>query len=233
MEIQKPIIGKSTIPANIYRDLDLTGTFKVGFIGATELLGDIRGLYGLDKGCGNGRSTKFLDKLGAKAEGIDIDQDMVNTAQRLTPHLSFKVSTYDHIPFEDNEFDFVFSALTHVESDPTKNYAIKSDREVLRVLKPGGFYVIVTSNPAMWGHEYISFKSSFPPTFSSKSGERVNITFKDKVQVTFQDYYWQEEDYKRILTEAGFEDKFEIVKPLPINDLCTIPPAMVIKAFKK
>lgn len=232
MQIERPAVGKSTIPPNIYQELDLSGTLKIGFIGAAKLLGNMKDLYGLDKGCGHGRSTKFLHLLGAKTEGVDIDQDMVDIARKLLPKLSFNVSTYDHIPFDNELFDFAFSAFSHVENDPTQDHIIKSDKEVCRVLKPGKPYVIITSNTPMWGHEYISFKSSFPPSFSGRSGDRINVTFKGKAGVTFQDYYWKEEDYRRVLTEAGFHN-FETVKPPPINDLCDIPPAMVIKAFKK
>ena len=231
-KIQKPFPGKSTIAANDYELLGLNDTFKVGFIGAAKLLGNIKGLSGLDKGCGNGRSTKFLHRLGAKVKGVDIDDGMIQVAKKLLPYLPFSKSTYDQIPFKDNTFDFAFSAFSHVENDPTKDSIIQSDKEVYRVLKPGGFYIILTSNPQMWGHEYKSFKSYFPPDFKGESGNKVNMTFKDKVQVTFQDYYWKEEDYGRILTQAGFDDNFEIIKPVPINDLCNIPPAMIIKAHK-
>lgn len=91
----------------------------------------------LDLGCGEGRFTRFLAEAGAFAVGLDPIQRMLEHAQRLGGG-AFVVGNGEHLPFRDATFDGVAAYLSLIDI-PDFRAAI---RDVARVLKPGGRFVI-------------------------------------------------------------------------------------------
>ncbi|NMB54866.1 MAG: class I SAM-dependent methyltransferase [Leptolinea sp.] len=76
--------------------------------------------------------------------GFDISPDMSALAQRnakeygLTERSEYRLGNCDHLPFEDNYFDAVFSnGSLHEWAEPKSSF-----EEIWRVLKPGGRYFI-------------------------------------------------------------------------------------------
>lgn len=112
----------------------------VKFFGRISKDMDIRCMKGLDFGCGVGRNTVFMDKLGLYAYGIDISEESIRLGNL---NFSFvypsKLMVYNGttIPFEDNFFDFVIShgVLDHMVMDKAKECM----KEIHRVLKPKGW----------------------------------------------------------------------------------------------
>ncbi|MFQ5587974.1 MAG: methyltransferase domain-containing protein [Nitrospiria bacterium] len=95
----------------------------------------------LEIGGGSGYQASLISSHGCTVSSIDI-------ASRPTPPKSyFPVKTYDgeHIPFEDNSFDLIFSSnvLEHVKNLPTLFLEMK------RVLKPGGTLIHILPS-ATW-----------------------------------------------------------------------------------
>ncbi|MFC2170839.1 class I SAM-dependent methyltransferase [Calditrichota bacterium] len=93
----------------------------------------------LDDGCGAGRYTVALRKLGiAKVTGIDVSLEAIELAKQRNPYpeneVSFQSGSVLELPFEDNRFDFVFSngVLHHTESTE------RGLEEIYRVTKLGG-----------------------------------------------------------------------------------------------
>jgi len=103
----------------------------------------------LDIGCGNALITKYFIEFGIDAFGIDISE----TAKENIPSEKFKSHNLNHkeYPFEDGEFDFVFSksVVEHLH-----NPDILLD-ESFRILKKGGTMICMTPS---WKHAY---KESF------------------------------------------------------------------------
>lgn len=101
----------------------------------------------LDLGCGSGRYSYALKKLGAKeVTGVDIDTDFAKNAG--IEGINFIEGSVDKIPFEDNSFDFVFcnGVLHHT------NHIKEGIKEISRVLKKNGYawiYVYGT-NSVFW-----------------------------------------------------------------------------------
>ena len=94
----------------------------------------------LDGGCGSGRLSFVLEKLGADdVVGIDVSGFAIETAERYREHLdvdrvSFRQGSLLDLPFDDHSFDLVFSmGVLHHTPDWKKGLA-----ELIRVLKPGG-----------------------------------------------------------------------------------------------
>ena len=122
------------------RRLDLIG-FDRGFF---------KGKVCLDAGCGGGRNTIAMARLGAaEAHGIDIGAAGVADARERAatlPNVTFQQASVEAIPYPDETFDVVWCAgvLMHVGNDE------KALDELSRVLKPGGLlYMLVYATGGM------------------------------------------------------------------------------------
>ncbi|WP_421655723.1 class I SAM-dependent methyltransferase [Leptothermofonsia sp. ETS-13] len=101
-------------------------------------LGEVRGKYLLDLGCGAGENSVYFALKGAQCVAADYSPGMVEVALKLAEKNGVKVAGHVvnamAIDFPDNTFDIVYASnLLHHIPDP--RLAI---REMHRVLKPGG-----------------------------------------------------------------------------------------------
>lgn len=94
----------------------------------------------LDAGCGGGRYTVALSRLGfKKVVGIDIgSKGLADAGRRVKEcdikNVDFVEGSVLDLPFENSTFDFVFSnGVLHHTTDTMKGL-----EEIYRVLKPGG-----------------------------------------------------------------------------------------------
>jgi len=106
----------------------------------------IKGRKVLDMGCGSGRYTCALARLGAKrVTGIDYGDSGLEKAKELAKsnrikNVTFVKGSILRMPFKDEEFDFVFNNGVFQHSESIK----KAMKELYRVLKKGGaswFYI--------------------------------------------------------------------------------------------
>jgi ubiquinone/menaquinone biosynthesis C-methylase UbiE len=144
----------------------------------------------LEVGCGTGSlSLLAKDRAGAQSQvcGIDVAPDMVESAKRKAIKagldVQFQLGRIEDIPFADNHFDLVLSSfmLHHVPGDDAKKQGMK---EIFRVLKSGGRYLIVDIAPA---------KSPFLYGI-------INGVFGQK------SFEYNLQDYIPMLEQAGFVD---------------------------
>ncbi len=112
-----------------------------------EMLPDVRGLAGVDVGCGEGHNTRLLAQRGARVTAIDISGRFVgyaNASEGATPlGIDYAVASAVELPFADGTFDFAtgFMSLGGVR---------ETDRvlaEAFRILRPGGFLQFSTMHP--------------------------------------------------------------------------------------
>ncbi len=109
----------------------------------------------LDCGCGPGPITLSFAEIVApgRVVGIDIEPAMIAQATQLAAdseleNLEFRVADIYDLPYEDGEFDVVFSsAVTEHLSDP-----VRALREILRVTKPGGVGAVARTD---WSFPFI------------------------------------------------------------------------------
>lgn len=95
----------------------------------------------LDAGCGHGYFTYFLKKKGYHVVGVDISYKAIEKARASCPEIEFKVcSLSDRLPFENNTFDVVWSTEVIEHIYDVYTYI----REINRVLKPKGLFVLTT-----------------------------------------------------------------------------------------
>lgn len=105
----------------------------------------ITGKAVLDVGCGRGYGTELMAKYASVITGLDYDQDTVDDNSRRLKNVHnvrFIRAAIPPLPFEDQSFDVItaFQFIEHIE--PRKEFL----KECLRVLKPGGRFLITTPN---------------------------------------------------------------------------------------
>lgn len=100
------------------------------------------GLHVLEIGCGKGALLNRLRSAGHTASGIDPDAEAIAFCNKTYPGVDARVGFGDQLPFADHSFDTVlsFDVFEHIpDSD-------KHLKEVRRVLKSGGVYLLQTPN---------------------------------------------------------------------------------------
>jgi ubiquinone biosynthesis O-methyltransferase len=106
------------------------------------LIGDVKGRQVLDVGCGDGELALELRRRGATVVGIDASAEMIAAAKvragRENADVGFQLARADELPFPDGQFDIVtaITILCFVDD------AGPVFREIARVLRPGGRFVI-------------------------------------------------------------------------------------------
>ena len=95
----------------------------------------------LDVGCGVGGSTRRLSReTGCRVTGIDLSDQYIDAAERLTQLLAMQERVKFHaasalaLPFDDNAFDGAWSIQMNMNVEDKLSWL----KELHRVLKPGG-----------------------------------------------------------------------------------------------
>ena len=129
----------------------LRGTTLREMVGALQLP---KGSRGLDAGCGIGLQCLLLAEAvgpGGHVTGLDISAEMLKRGGEivkeagLSEHISFQEGDVNSLPFEDNTFDWAWSAdcVGYAPLEP-----LPLLKEMARVVKPGGIVAI-----AAWSSE--------------------------------------------------------------------------------
>ena len=157
-------------------------------------LGDISGLRLLDVACGTGHLAGEASRRGARAEGLDFSEAMVEVASRNYPGVPFRVGDAEALPYPDGHFDVVTCAfgLLHL---PNPEQGIS---EAHRVLRPGGRYAFTVWCSPEQGHELLGLVmgaiQEYGKPAEGHSAAPPMFRFAD------------EEECRRVLAAAGFAD---------------------------
>lgn len=202
--------------AAAYAKLEFPGTYYLAFRDLPEIFSrHVAGKTALDIGCGTGRSTRFLAKLGFEVVGIDIAEEMIHRARTSDPTGNYRlVADGDLAQFANATFDLVLSAFTF-DNIPTQAKKVGLFGELARVLKATGRIVNLVSSPEIYWNEWASFTTKdFPENRHAKCGEQVRIivtALEDKRPAV--DVIWPDENYRDIYRKSGLE-VLEVHKPL-------------------
>jgi len=105
------------------------------------------GINILDFGCGDGLMTNYLQEVFFEANVIGVDQseEKVMRARKNYPGISFQHIAQKRLPFADNTFDALVAAdvLHHISRSEHQRWL----KELMRVLKPGGYFILLELNP--------------------------------------------------------------------------------------
>ncbi|MCZ9886096.1 class I SAM-dependent methyltransferase [Brachyspira hyodysenteriae] len=130
--------------ASIYDEKDTIYYSKYGKISCnyvSEYLKNIDYNKLLDIGSGTGYLINMLKKYKASAEfyGLDLSEEMINISKsKNIKDAEFILGSANKLPFNDNTFDIV----TCIQSFHHYPYPDEAMKEVYRVLKKGGIYIL-------------------------------------------------------------------------------------------
>ena len=194
--------------AKAYAQLEFPGTYYLAYRDLPDILRKhVHGNDALDFGCGTGRSTRFLKKLGFNVVGVDISENMIYQAKKISPNEDYQLVEDGYFcQFRDSTFDLALSIFTF-DNIPTRQKKIKNLREISRVLKTEGNFVNLVSSPEIYKHEWASFSTKdFPENKHSKSGDIVKIIITEiNDGRPVEDIVWLDADYQEVFAESGLE----------------------------
>lgn len=192
----------ASLYAEYYSRLSITGTQFLAFRDIPKLINKyVTGINVLDYGSGAGKSSLYLKSLGLNVDGVDINQEMVKHAKDLDPNGKYKIINSAEIPVEDNYYDLVFSSWVLMEVS-NKQELLKITREIARVLKVDGTFIVILCNKDTYNIDWLSENTQFEENKNLSSGSTVKIFFKD-INLSIYDYFWSDEDYREIISKAG------------------------------
>jgi SAM-dependent methyltransferase len=93
-----------------------------------------------DFGCGPGQTTRYLKDLGIEISGLDLSGEVIKQARNNHPDLHFRRGNILDLEFDDDALAGIvaFYAIVHF----TEEQVAIACREVFRVLKPGGIFLL-------------------------------------------------------------------------------------------
>lgn len=141
----------------------------------------------LDVGCGVGGSTRRLShETGCRVTGIDLSDEYIDAAERLTQLLNMQERVRFHatsaldLPFDDNTFDGAWSIQMNMNVEDKLGWL----KEAYRVIKPGGRAVLYE----VCGHKNTPIH--FPVPWAQDSS---------------MSFLVPPESFRAVITSAGFE----------------------------
>jgi ubiquinone/menaquinone biosynthesis C-methylase UbiE len=166
----------------------------------------------LDIGCGVGYLLKFAEDRGLESYGIDVSEEGVKVAQKVTPNSKIMVGKGEDLKFPDNFFDYVtcLGSLEHFLN------LKKGVSEMFRVAKKDALVLIVVPNA-----NFILWKIK---------GE------KGTIQQDLKENLFTLNQWKNIFIESGFsvikihQDRWYMKK---IDIFSSKNPVEIIKKFTR
>ncbi|MFJ2753577.1 class I SAM-dependent methyltransferase [Streptomyces sp. NPDC087297] len=200
----------------------------------------------LDYGCGPGKvATRVTEACDAWVVAADISPRMLEIAQALRPHPRIDYQQIDSgkLTFlADASIDAAMSCYVYINvGEVPVLHEIAA--EVHRVLRPGGRYAVLDTNPATTGVRFSTFRSGEPGrTYTPGERRQVHLDQPGGGEpLELIDHHWPRHTYLDVLTEAGFTD-LTVDEPLladpsalpgPNPAEATRPPFLIVTGVKK
>lgn len=189
--------------AKLYAKYKIEGTQYLPFRDLPFILNThVKGKKVLDYGSGSGESSLFLKSLGYDVTGVDINDEMISIAKSRDPMGKY-LKIDSTLPFDNNTFDFILCSFVLLEIE-SKDIIFSIVKEINRVLKKGAIFISIAASEHTYKHNWLTLNTDFPENKNIQSGSRVKIEFRN-LNLTIYDYYWTEEDYKKIFINAGYD----------------------------
>lgn len=142
----------------------------------------------LDVGCGGGRTIELLaSRTGGKVYGVDCSEISVATASEVNERaiaegrVDIRRGSVSELPFPDATFDLVTAVETHYYWPDLP----RDVREVMRVLRPGGKFVIIAE---------------------TYRGRRNDWLYRPTMTLVLRAAYLTLDKHRELLVDAGYAD---------------------------
>jgi SAM-dependent methyltransferase len=207
---------EDAVRAEAYAQLEFPGTYYLAFRDIPGIINEhVKGKEAVDFGCGAGRSTRFLKRLGFDVIGVDISEEMIKKAREFDPTGDYRLVENGSLgKFEKSTYDLIQSAFTF-DNIPTMERKVKIFTEMAHMLDNHGKIVNLVSSPEMYINEWSSFSTrDFPENKLARSGDIVKIIGLDNLDKRpVEDIFWTDADYREVYRRSGLEI-VETHKPL-------------------
>ncbi len=194
--------------AQSYARLEFPGTYYLAYRDLPAIIAKhASGKTALDFGCGAGRSTRFLQKIGFNAIGVDISGDMIKKAKEIDQTGDYRLIEDGKLDqFGTRAFDLVLSAFTF-DNIPTMDRKVELFGKLGSLLNADGRIVSLVSSPDIYKYEWASFSTKdFPENQHARSGDMVKIIMTDvEDKRPVDDIIWYDEEYREVYRRAGLE----------------------------
>lgn len=202
--------------AEAYSKLEFPGTYYLAYRDLPEIIiSHVKGTNALDFGCGTGRSTRFLTRLGFTTVGVDVSGAMLKKARELDPTGHYQlVEDGDFSQFKPSNYDLLLSAFTF-DNIPTMTKKVQILQSLRDLLNDEGRIVNLVSSPEIYVNEWTSFSTKdFPENRHAKSGDIVRIIQTDtEDRRPVEDIIWTPEHYQQTYKKAQLA-QIKTYKPL-------------------
>ncbi|MBW4608821.1 MAG: class I SAM-dependent methyltransferase [Hassallia sp. WJT32-NPBG1] len=209
-----------------------------------ELLGNIAGLSLVHLQCNAGQDTLSLVQLGAKVTGVDISDEAIAFAQKLSEESGISATFHRADIFDwleesakkNEQFDIVFSSYGAVCWISNLSLWAKG---ISDILKPGGRFVVVDFHPVAmmfdtdWSHKFAYFSEGKPLTWEDGISDYVaessgNLTpwgYEKGIEnfhnpYRSHEFQWGIGEIVTALLEAGLI--VEVLKEYPYSNGCKL-----------
>ncbi|MFO1463169.1 MAG: class I SAM-dependent methyltransferase [bacterium] len=129
-----------------------------------ENIGDPKQMSVLDVGSGIGLLERHIAGRFGRIHGVDVSLETVRQARLENDRCRFDVYDGEHLPFQDDSFDIVFSSCVLEYLPPEKVFQFFG--EMRRVLKAGGLLVVIQHNPLNPLTRWVLHRCSFDDVMS-------------------------------------------------------------------
>lgn len=155
----------------------------------------------LDIGCGTGRTTICLHELGYKVTGQDITPAMIKSAKEIAEFkklkIKYEVGDVTNLKYKYCSFDNAIFSFCGWNQIPGENYRINALKEVFRILKPGGHFILISHTRKIrgftifWTKQWLKLYILNPLGFNIK-------------EIEFGDYFYNVES----TNESGIQKQY-------------------------
>jgi len=180
----------------------------------------------LDIGCGAGRTTIGLYKLGYHlVEGLDLSEAMIVQARRISKELNynitFRVEDAVCLDYDTETFNVALFSFNGIMQIPGRENRIKVLKEIKRILKPKGYFLF-TTHDRDGNKEYESFWKEEKRKWALHLEDKSLHEFGDRViemeeRDTFLHFPTRDEVISS-LEEAGFT----LIEGILRSELCEV-----------
>ncbi len=157
----------------------------------------------LDLGCGEGRLSRDLKRLGHRVLAVDLSPTMLAAAREADPALEANLADAAELPFDDGALDLVLSFMCLQDVDDLEGAV----REAARVLEPGGRFCFAVVHPLNSAGRFEGDEPDSAFTITDSYLERsyyADNVVRDGLEITFVSAHRPLQAYVDALADAGF-----------------------------